>query len=105
MSTHPHIPDGLASLSDETLKSTLESLEEEESLLSRRRRLLHKRIDQAQTRQTDPPDRRRDVLAELQEDESQLSERRLHLHRRIAELRIEIGDRSRRFRANLTLAP
>jgi hypothetical protein len=66
---------------------------------------LPERIDQLQAGQGGPPGRSREALAALQDDEGRLSERRLHLHRRIAELRIEIGDRSRRFRANLTPVP
>jgi predicted nucleic acid-binding Zn-ribbon protein len=95
MGIHADAPEGLASLSNRTLRSMLDGLEEEERVLSRRRRLLHDRIDELQGRQGDRPGHDPDTLGSLQYNESRLSERRLHLHQRIAELRIEIGQRRR----------
>jgi hypothetical protein len=103
MGSYLDIPDGVASLPNRTLRSMLQGLEDEERLLSRRRRLLHDRIDQRQVRQDDRAAFDCDLLGALQDEEGRLSERRLHLHQRIAELRVEVGHRRRSLRANLTL--
>jgi predicted nucleic acid-binding Zn-ribbon protein len=103
MSINAEVPDGLTSLSNRSVKNMLRGLEEEERVLSGRRRHLHDRIDQLRVRQDDPTGSSLDLLGELQYQEQRLSERRLLLHQRIAELRIEIGDRCRSLRTNLTL--
>jgi predicted DCC family thiol-disulfide oxidoreductase YuxK len=103
MGSYLVIPDGIASLSNKALVAMLRGLEEEERLLSHRRRLIHDRIDRLQLERADASEADLEPLEALQYQEARLSERRLQVHKRIAELRIEVGDRRRSLRANLTL--
>jgi hypothetical protein len=100
MSIHVEHPHQLESLPNRVLLSLLRDLEEEERVLSSRRRVLHEQIDDSQAR-NDAPGPTADLLGSLQQEERELSERRLQLHLEISRFRIERGNRLRGLRAQL----
>ena len=93
MSADEHVAD-VTALSDTDLDSLLERLESEERTLSKRRGLLHSRIDFIHGGGAASAEPETDQLALLGTAERELSDQRRALHRMIDELRAERSRRS-----------
>lgn len=82
-------------LDDVALVTLLESLEEDETRISRKRTAVHKRIDFLATGGYADPERSADQLADLRLEERELSTLRTALHEEISRVRAELRLRRR----------
>lgn len=89
--------DELTALSDADLSALLERLEAAETTASKRRMMLHNRIEFVHSGGGAAPELATEQLASMQASERELSDRRLILHQKIDELRAE---RSRRLNSS-----
>jgi hypothetical protein len=77
-------------MSEQESRESLEKLEEEERMVSTRRRRLHDKIEFLKTTGVDEPDVA-ERLEKVEEEEREVSQRRRELHAQIDALRKELG--------------
>jgi hypothetical protein len=105
MSVLADFPDDLEPMGDGDLEALLESAEQEERLVSHRRRRMHTRLDGIAAYADTLPVTSAELLPALLQEEYELSERRLLLHQRITEIRLERGRRAALHRLLLNAEP